>query len=283
MDRIPQEHRPEIGGILPLRKRYDTYANFRPVRLTGGLTHFSPLKPEIVAGGIDILMIRELVSGIHFGRKVEGSETDGQYASDDCVYTRLDVERVAACAFDQAARRGVPMTNIHKANVLATSRFWNEVVAEVAARYPAVPYRSVLVDNAAYQLMIDPRQYNGVMLLENMMGDILSDQAGGLLGSLGLMPSACVGPRKVYVEPSHGSAPDIAGRDMANPYSMIGAVALMLELAFGLEREGQAIWAALEAVFRDGCTTAELVRPGVAATVLGTAAFGEEVASRVYA
>jgi 3-isopropylmalate dehydrogenase len=282
MNRIPPEHRPEIGAILPLRKRYDTYANFRPVVLPPDLVHFSPLKREIVAGGVDILMIRELVGGIYFGNKTEGSATGGAFASEDCTYTRGQVERVAICAFEQAVRRKVALTNIHKANVLATSRFWNTVVEEVAQRYPSVPYQSVLVDNAAYQLMINPRQYNGVMLLENMMGDILSDQAGGVLGSLGLMPSACVGPHKVYVEPSHGSAPDIAGQDKANPYSMIGSVALMLELAFGLDAEAKAIWDALTGLFRDGMTTPELSRMSPAgAKVLSSSAFGDEVARRI--
>ena len=163
MKEIPQEMRPELGAILPLRKRYDTFANFRPVRLPKSLAGFSPLKPEIVGGGIDILMIRELVGGIYFGDKTEGSATEMGYAQDDCTYTEDQVRRVAVVAFDEARKRGEQLTNIHKANVLATSRFWTEIVEQVAADYTDVPYRSVLVDNAAFQLVKNPTQFNGAI------------------------------------------------------------------------------------------------------------------------
>ena len=196
MHDIPQESRPEIGAILPLRKRYDTFANFRPVRLPRSLASFSPLKPEIIGDGIDILMIRELVGGIYFGDKTEGTSTGMKYAGDDCTYTEKQVRRIALVAFKEARKRGAKLTNIHKANVLATSRFWKEVVEDAAKGFPDVPYQSTLVDNAAYQLVKDPTRFNGVMLLENMQGDILTDQAGGVIGSLGLMPSACIGPKK---------------------------------------------------------------------------------------
>lgn len=278
MNEIPPEHRPEVGAILPLRRRYDTYANFRPVRLPKALAGFSPLKPELIGDGIDILMIRELVGGIYFGKKTEGPATGMRYAEDDCSYTAEQVRRVALVAFDEARQRGCRMINIHKANVLATSRFWNAVVEEVAREYPEVPYRSVLVDNAAYQLVINPGMFNGVCLLENMMGDILTDQAGGVIGSLGLMPSACVGPEKSYVEPAHGSAPDIAGQNIANPYSMIGSVALMLGKCLDLPEEGRAVWEALFAVFERGFTTSELSKGYAPEKVLSTTAFGDLVA-----
>jgi 3-isopropylmalate dehydrogenase len=229
MQSIPLEFRPENGAVLPLRKRYDTFANFRPVYLPPELSLFSPIKEEIIKDGIDILMIRELVGGIYFGDKVEGHDTNQEYSNDKCIYKRNEIHRIAHVAFQEAMKKNKRLTNVHKANVLATSRFWNSIIEEVKIDYPEVEYHSVLVDNAAFQLVKNPIQFNGVMLLENMQGDILTDQAGGILGSLGLMPSACIGPKKSYVEPAHGSAPDIAGKNIANPYSMIGSVALMLE------------------------------------------------------
>ena len=170
------------------------------------------------------------------------------------------------------------LTNIHKANVLATSRFWREIVEEVGRDYPDVEYVSVLVDNAAYQLVVDPTRFNGVVLLENMQGDILTDQAGGIIGSLGLMPSACIGPEKVYVEAAHGSAPDIAGQNIANPYSMIGSIAMLLDKAFGLSREADEVWQALFAVFERGYMTVELAHSGaLEGRILSASAFGEMV------
>lgn len=276
MEEIPQEHRPEAGAILPLRARYDTFANYRPVYLPGSLAEFSPLRPEIIGEGIDILMIRELVGGIYFGDKVEGDSTNLEYAADNCVYKREEVARIAHVAFREAKIHGGLLTNIHKSNVLATSRFWRTIVEDIAPEYPDVTYRSMLVDNVAFQLVKNPRQFNGVMLLENMQGDIITDQAGGVIGSLGLMPSACVGPVKGYVEPSHGSAPDIAGRNAANPYSMIGSIALMLEKFFSLEKEATLIMDALHRVLEDGYRTPDLVGDATPADrVLGTDAFGD--------
>ncbi|MBU0675795.1 MAG: 3-isopropylmalate dehydrogenase [Proteobacteria bacterium] len=279
MNEIPQEHRPEVGAILPLRKRYDTYANFRPVRLPKALSGFSPLKPELIGEGLDILMIRELVGGIYFGKKTEGPATGMKYAEDECIYTDDQVRRVALVAFNEAKKRNCKMINIHKANVLATSRFWNAVVEDVAKQFPEVPYESVLVDNAAYQLVIKPTLFNGVALLENMMGDILTDQAGGVIGSLGLMPSACVGPEKSYVEPAHGSAPDIAGKNIANPYSMIGSVALMFDKCLNLPDEAEVVWNALFTVFERGFTTTELSSGYAPEKILSTSEFGDMVAA----
>jgi 3-isopropylmalate dehydrogenase len=281
METIPQDKRPEIGAILPLRARYRTFANYRPVYLPKELLSFSPLKAAVLKNGIDILMIRELVGGIYFGKKVEGTATGGKYAQDDCVYTRQEVEQIAHVAFKEAARTPSKlMTNIHKANVLATSRFWNQVVEDVRKQYPEVVYKSVLVDNAAYQLVVNPTQFNGVMLFENMQGDILTDQAGGIIGSLGLMPSACIGAEKGYVEPAHGSAPDIAGQDKANPYSMIGSIALMLEKCFGLQKESDAIWAAIRRLFAEGFRSHDLKDESTPSDkVLGTKAFGDMIAA----
>ncbi len=284
MNRIPQDMRPEAGAILPLRKRYDTFANYRPVRLPGDLASFSPLREDLIGDGLDILMIRELVGGIYFGDKTEGSATGMRYAEDDCTYTDEQVRRIATVAFEEARRRKALLTNIHKANVLATSRFWQAIVEEVGAAYPDVRYRSMLVDNAAFQLVKNPRQFNGVVLLENMQGDILTDQAGGILGSLGLMPSACMGVRKGYVEAAHGSAPDIANQNKANPYSMIGSVAFLFEKCLNLPRESEDIWNALFSVFRDGYRTVELAAPGCdGGKILSTSAFGDLVAEMIQA
>ncbi len=282
MNMIPQEHRPEIGAILPLRKRYDTFANFRPVRLPASLSSFSPLKPEVLGDGVDILMIRELVGGIYFGEKTEGAATGMTYARDDCTYTGDQVRRVARVAFEEARRRQSGLINIHKANVLATSRFWNDIVEDVSRAYRDVSYRSMLVDNAAFQLVVDPVQFNGVVLIENMQGDILTDQAGGIIGSLGLMPSACVGPEKSYVEPAHGSAPDIAGKNIANPYSMIGSIAMLLDRCLDLSEEAQTVWEALFAVYEQGFTTKDLAGPTMdPGRILETDAFGDRVVATI--
>ncbi|MBN1524596.1 MAG: 3-isopropylmalate dehydrogenase [Spirochaetales bacterium] len=278
MKKIPLEERPEKAAILPLRARYNTYANYRPVILPKELADFSPLRPEIIGEGLDILMIRELVGGIYFGDKVEGVHTDDTYSHDNCAYSRAEVEQIARIAFKEAMLHRKHLVNVHKANVLATSRFWNSIVDEVHKEFPEVTLDSVLVDNAAYQLVKNPTQFNGVMLLENMQGDIITDQAGGVLGSLGLMPSACVGKDKGYVEPAHGSAPDIAGKNIANPYSMIGSVALMFDKLFGCKKEANSIWAALFNVFAKGFRTQELAGKSTPKEkILSTTAFGDMV------
>jgi 3-isopropylmalate dehydrogenase len=280
MESIPLDCRPEKGAVLPLRRRYDTFANFRPVLLPADLAVFSPLKEEVIGDGIDILMIRELVGGIYFGDKTEGEETENVYAADYCVYNHREVERIARVAFAEAARKKKRLTNVHKANVLATSRFWNSIIEDVRREYPGVDYHSILVDNAAFQLVKNPTRFNGVMLLENMQGDILTDQAGGILGSLGLMPSACIGPEKSYVEPAHGSAPDIGGKNIANPYSMIGSVALMLDKCFGLDEEAGLISGAMARLFREGYRTADLADSATKkANILSTSDFGDRVAA----
>ena len=282
MHKIPQEHRPEHAALLPLRQRYDTFANFRPVRLPAGLKSFSPLKEEIIGEGIDILMIRELVGGIYFGDKVEGTSTEMNFARDDCIYTEKDVRRVAIVAFEEARKRNAGLTNVHKANVLATGRFWQEIVESVGKDYPKVPYQSVLVDNAAFQLVVNPTQFNGVMLLENMQGDILTDQAGGIIGSLGLMPSACIGPEKSYVEPAHGSAPDIAGKNMANPYSMIGSIAMLFEECLALPEEATDIWNGIFQIFEEGFITRDLMGPWhTKEKLINTSDFGDRVVQKI--
>jgi 3-isopropylmalate dehydrogenase len=278
METIPVKKRPEIGAILPLRKRYDTFMNIRPIYLPEELSVFSPLKKEIIGSGIDIIMIRELVGGIYFGDKTESHETDHEYSKDHSFYSREQITRIAHAAFKEALQHNKRLTNIHKANVLATSRFWNRIVEEVKDNYPGVEYVSMLVDNAAFQLVKNPAQFNGIMLLENMQGDILTDQAGGIIGSLGLMPSACIGPEKGYVEPAHGSAPDIAGKNTANPYSMIGSIAFMLEKCFNLKEESDNIWNSLKKIFASGYRTPDLADEETEKkNILNTDAFGDKI------
>lgn len=285
MARIPREMAPERAALLPLRKRYDAFTNYRPVVLPASCASFSPLRPELIGDGLDILMLRELVGGIYFGEKEEGKATGMKYARDDCHYTYEQVARFAHVAFREAQKRKGRLTNVHKANVLATSRFWNDVFDEVRKEYPDVEMQPMLVDAVAYQLVVDPRQFNGVMALENMQGDILTDEGGGVLGSLGLMPSACLNPATLrgFYEPAHGSAPNIAEKGIANPYSMIGSVALMLEKSFGLDAEAKAIWNALWHVFSEGYMTRELARKDTQnSKVLSTSAFGDAVEEEIH-
>ena len=278
-DKIPVDEQPERGALLPMRRRYDTFANYRPVYLPKSLAHFSPLKMEVVGDGIDLLMIRELVGGLYFGHKERGIDEQGQrFARETLEYDEGQISRILHVAFGEATKRKGILHNVHKSNVLLSSVLWNEVLEEVATEYPDIEVKHIIVDAAATALCLDPRQFD-VMVMENMMGDILSDLGGGILGSLGLMPSACVGPEKAYYEPSHGSAPDIAGRGIANPYAMIGSVAMMLETSFGMVGEARAIWSALAGVFAAGFATADL--GGEGATVLDTASFGDKVVERL--
>ena len=275
--KIPVDMQPERGAILPLRKHLDTYANLRPVFLPKSLSHFSPLKPEIVGEGIDILMIRELVGGLYFGSKEVGVNAAGlRYVRETLEYDENQISQIIHFAFKQAMQRKKVLHNIHKSNVLKSSVLWNEIVEEIAPLYPEVEVKHQLVDSAATLLCLDPGQFD-VMVMENMFGDILSDQGGGILGSLGLMPSACLGNDKAYYEPSHGSAPDIAGKNIANPYSMIGSVAMMLEHSFDMLEESKNIWKAIQRVYALGFSTPDLSKPGSGVKMINTDAFGDLV------
>ena len=275
--KIPLDMQPERGALLPLRRRYNTFANFRPVFLPKGLAHFSPLKPDIIGDGIDFIIIRELVGGLYFGNKETGINEDGKrFVNESLEYDEDQIRRIARVAFDTAKKRKKVLHNIHKSNVLKSSVLWNEVIEEVGVDYPDVEVIHFLVDAAATYLCLNPRQFD-VMVMENMFGDILSDQGGGILGSLGLMPSACIGPKKAYYEPSHGSAPDIAGQSIANPYSMIGSVAMMLEMSFNMEDEAKKVWQAMQSVFAQGYSTPDLSKPGVNAKMISTDGFGDLV------
>ena len=280
--KIPVDEQPERGALLPLRKRLNTYANFRPVFLPKALGHFSPLKPEVIGDGIDMIMVRELVGGLYFGQKETGVDDHGKrYVREMLEYDEDQIKNILHEAFKVAQGRKKVLHNIHKSNVLKSSVLWNEILDEVAPEYPDVEVKNILVDAAATALCLNPAQFD-VMVMENMFGDILSDQGGGILGSLGLMPSACLGPNnKAYYEPSHGSAPDIAGQKIANPYSMIGSMAMMLEYSFDMKDEARNIWDAMQAVFANGYSTSDLSKPGSGVQMLSTDAFGDKVVERL--
>jgi len=279
--KIPLDELPERGALLPMRRRYDTFANFRPVYLPASLGHFSPLKPEIIGDGIDIMIIRELVGGLYFGPKEAGVNDQGRrYVRETLEYDEDQIRRIVEVGFQTAMKRKKTLHSIHKSNVLKSSVLWTDIVGEVGEDFPEVEVSHILVDAAATYLCVNPGQFD-VMVMENLFGDILSDQAGGILGSLGLMPSACIGPEKSYYEPSHGSAPDIAGKNIANPYSMIGSVAMMLEMSFGMEQESRHLWDAMQQVFADGYSTPDLSRPGVDMKLVSTGEFGDLVAGNL--
>lgn len=281
---IPIDEQPERGALLPMRKRLNTYANFRPVFLPKALAHFSPLKPEVIGDGIDMIMVRELVGGLYFGEKEMGVDDNGKrYVREVLEYDEDQIKNILHEGFKLAQGRKKVLHNIHKSNVLKSSVLWNEVLEEVATEYPDVKVIHNLVDAAATALCLNPAQFD-VMVMENMFGDILSDQGGGILGSLGLMPSACLGHEgKAYYEPSHGSAPDIAGKKIANPYSMIGSMAMMLEYSFGMVDEARNVWDAMQSVFADGYSTSDLSKPGSGVTMLSTDEFGDKVVAHLLA
>jgi 3-isopropylmalate dehydrogenase len=246
----PAKPRPE-QGLLGIRKALGLFANLRPVKPLTALLDASPLKREIIEG-TDLLVVRELTGGIYFGRKDRQRDS----ATDECTYTRAEVERIAHVAF-RAARRKV--TSVDKANVLETSRLWREVVLGVATEYPAVPLEHLLVDNAAMQLVSAPSEFD-VIVTENMFGDILSDEAAMITGSIGMLPSASLGEEGTpgLFEPVHGSAPDIAGRGIANPLATILSAALMLRHGFGRNDEADAVESAVDRALAGGLRTPDL-------------------------
>jgi 3-isopropylmalate dehydrogenase len=251
----PTKPRPE-QGLLGLRKGLGLYANLRPVKPLPALYDASPLRRERIEG-TDLLVVRELTGGIYFGEKVRSES----HASDVCAYSSKEIERIARTAFEAALRRSrePKVTSVDKANVLETSRLWREVVSELHAReYPQVTLEHVLVDNAAMQLLAAPREFD-VIVTENMFGDILSDEAAMLTGSIGMLPSASLGgDGPGLFEPVHGSAPDIAGQGVANPLAMFLSAAMMLRHGLGLESEAAAVEAAVAGVLADGLRTRDL-------------------------
>lgn len=265
-DNAPPDKRPE-RGLLGIRKALEVYANLRPVRSYKALLDSSPLKNELV-DGTDMIIVRELTGGLYYGtpRGISGSEGE-ERAVNTMVYTRPEIERVARMAFELARKRRKKLTSVDKSNVLENSQLWRRVVGELAADYSDVVLDHVLVDNCAMQLVLNPKRFD-VVLTENMFGDILSDEGAVLAGSIGMLPSASIGkkrPSGAWVglyEPVHGSAPDIAGQNKANPLGAIGSVAAMLEYSFGLSKEANAVYAAIEHVLNCGRVTGDLKPSG---------------------
>ncbi len=255
-DDAPPDRRPE-RGLLGLRKVLEVYANLRPARAWDALLDASPLKNEVVRGA-DLIIVRELTGGLYYGtpRGIEGSGAE-ERAVNTMTYSRPEIERIARKAFDLARLRRRKVASVDKSNVLENSQLWRRVVVEVAADYPDVALEHVLVDNCAMQLVLQPRRFD-IVLTENLFGDILSDEAAVLAGSIGLLPSASIGDTKGLYEPVHGSAPDLAGKSQANPLGAIGSAAAMLEYSFGLKREADAIQAAIGQVLNEGKVTGDL-------------------------
>ncbi|CAN5402790.1 3-isopropylmalate dehydrogenase [soil metagenome] len=256
----PDKPRPE-QGLLGLRKGLGLFANLRPVRPIPSLIDASPLRADVIAG-TDLLVVRELTGGIYFGKKTRTETT----ASDECLYSKVEIERIAKVAFDAAVRRAdssdaiATVTSVDKANVLETSRLWREVVSGVGEGYPSVDLDHMLVDNTAMQLVANPSRFD-VIVTENMFGDILSDEAAMLTGSLGMLPSASLGEDGPGVfEPVHGSAPDIAGQGLANPLATFLSTAMLLRDGLGMDEEATKLEAAVDSALSSGLRTADLAR-----------------------
>lgn len=269
-DNAPPEKRPE-RGLLGIRKTLGVYANLRPVRSYKALLDSSPLKNELV-DGTDMIIVRELTGGLYYGtpRGISGSGAE-EKAVNSMVYTRPEIERVTRMAFQLARKRRKKVTSVDKSNVLENSQLWRRVVTEIAPEFPDVTLDHLLVDNCAMQLVLNPKRFD-VVLTENLFGDILSDEGAVLAGSIGMLPSASIGAQKPsgawvgLYEPVHGSAPDIAGQNKANPLGAIGSVAAMFEYSFGLVDEAHAVNRAMEEVLNSGRITADLKPAGTPAT-----------------
>jgi 3-isopropylmalate dehydrogenase len=282
-DGKPLEERPEYA-LFVLRRDYELFANLRPVRVLPGLEEASSLKADLVRG-LDLIVVRELTGGIYYGRPKEQRRVDGvDEAVDTMVYRSPEIERIARVAFDLARTRRKRLTSVDKQNILETSRLWRRIVAEVAAHYPDVLVEHLLVDNAAMQLVRRPSDFD-VIVTENMFGDILSDEAAIVTGSIGTLPSASLGTRGTdrhrfgLYEPIAGTAPDIAGKNVANPTAAILSAALMLRYSLDDEQNAARIERAVDAAYGDGARTAELVRDGSSA--LSTQAFTDAVIARL--
>lgn len=277
----PAEQRPETA-LLAIRKDLGLYANLRPAALRPAMAGACPLKKETAEKGIDLMMVRELTGGIYFGKRDRYQTEDrGEEATDLMAYSEQEIERIGRRAFELARLRRNKVSSVDKANVLETSRLWRKVMHRLAEEYSDVSYEDVLVDNCAMQLVYDPGQFD-VIITENTFGDILSDEASMISGSLGLLASASLGDGTALYEPSHGSAPDIAGKGIANPIAQIQSAAMMLKYSFDMDEAAADIDRAVRATLDDGWCTADLAQDGTPADhILGTSEIGDKIAERL--
>lgn len=280
---LPPTEQPERAALLPLRKHFGLFANLRPAVCLPELTHASPLHPDTVKGGFDVLCVRELTGGLYFGEpKYLKSEGGEEFAVDTMVYWESEIRRIAKVAFEAARRRNRRVTSVDKANVLQNGILWRRVVTETSRDYPEVALNHLYVDNAAMQLIKNPKAFD-VLLAENLFGDILSDEMAMIAGSLGMLPSASLGEatggetRFGMYEPSGGTAPDIAGKGVANPIAQILSAAMMLRLSCGCEDAATAIENAVKSVIRAGLRTGDIHTPGT--QLVGTAEIGQAIAA----
>ncbi|MGN1266439.1 MAG: 3-isopropylmalate dehydrogenase [Dorea sp.] len=274
----PPAIRPE-KALLAVRKELGLFANLRPTKLFTQLSDASPLKKEVIGNGIDLLIVRELTGGVYFGPK-KSEEIDGEIIATDIMpYSEHEIERIGRVAFETAMKRGKKLASVDKANVLETSRLWRKIMHKLSEEYPEVEYSDILVDNTAMQLIKNPTQFD-VLVTENMFGDILSDEASMLTGSIGMMPSASLssGTLGMY-EPIHGSAPDIAGQNIANPLGTILSAAMMLRYSFDMAAEADAIEAAVDQVLNDGYRTVDIMQDGC--TKVSCSEMGDKVVERI--
>ena len=278
-DHLPSHLRPEAGALLKLRSSLGLYANLRPAIIHKALSAASPIKPEIIGDSLDILVVRELTGGIYFGERGYREGKYGQEAFDVEAYSEYEVKRIAKQAFEAAMKRNKKVTSVDKANVLESSKLWRKVVTEVAKDYPEVELDHMYVDNAAMQLVRNPKHFD-VIVTSNIFGDIISDEASQITGSIGMLPSASLaeGTFGMY-EPIHGSAPDIAGMDIANPIATILSASMMLKFSFGLIEEAQAIENAVTAVLDKGYRTPDIYVDGT--TKVGTKEMGRLICENI--
>ena len=279
-DRLPVDRRPE-KGLLRIRKELGLFANLRPAAVFPSLVDASTLKREVVEG-IDLLVVRELTGGLYFGEPRGTALVDGRReARNTMVYDEVEIARIARVAFDAAGRRRRQLTHVHKANVLEVSQLWVQVVEEVAKDYPEIELSHQLVDSMAMLLLKEPRRYD-VILTENLFGDILSDEAAMITGSLGMLPSASLGEGGIGLyEPVHGSAPDIAGQDRANPLAAILSAAMLLEHSLDAPKAARAVREAVAGALATGARTADLLAPGESGPALGCLAMGDLVLAKL--
>jgi 3-isopropylmalate dehydrogenase len=275
---LPPDKRPE-AGLLAIRKGLELFANLRPAYLYSELKGACPLKEEVADKGFDMIIVRELTGGLYFGERNTKEVNGVVTAVDTLKYDENEIRRIAIKAFEIAMKRNKHIISVDKANVLDTSRLWRKIVAEVSKEYPEVKVEDMLVDNCAMQLVKDPAQFD-VVLTENMFGDILSDEASMITGSIGMLSSASLGAGRLGLyEPSHGAAPDIAGQDKANPIATILSAAMMLRYSFDLDKEAAAVEAAVKSVISEGYRTVDIMADGM--KQVSTTQMGDLIAERV--